>query len=274
METASPNPIKRTRSDSGTFDSLFIGKQESGTAAAWQENDENIGLYMKSGFCYSDAKYFVPMVIALALVTLWFSDKKSTVLDKDAKSKRQALINDIEELPQRIRNTFEDEYIELYKEIAEKLKNQQDLFLLGKGAGFFAANYASSKFMQVASIHAEAYPSGEFRHGPLSMIDDAVSTPVVFIVLDDEHLSQVLSNILQIKQRGATTIVITSLEDLSQHIDLKNVDFKVQLDPNKSVLAALQAIPPLQMICYYTALARGLNPDQQVFSAIDYAHAD
>lgn len=77
---------------------------------------------MKSGFCYSDVKYFLPMVIALALVTIWFSDKKSTVLDKEAKSKRQALINDIEELPQRIRLTFEDEYIELYKEIGEKLK--------------------------------------------------------------------------------------------------------------------------------------------------------
>lgn len=148
------------------------------------------------------------------------------------------------------------------------------MFLLGKGTGFFAANYVGSKFMQIAGIHAEAYPSGEFRHGPLSMIDEATSTPVVFIVLDDEHLSQVLSNILQIKSRGATTIVITSLTDLSEHIDLKSVDYKIQLEPNKSVLAALQAIPPLQMICYYTALARGLNPDQQVFSAIDYAHAD
>jgi len=125
------------------------------------------------------------------------------------------LINDIEELPQRIRLTFEDEYIELYKEIGEKLKGSQDMFLLGKGTGFFAANYVGSKFMQIAGIHAEAYPSGEFRHGPLSMIDEATSTPVVFIVLDDEHLSQVLSNILQIKSRGATTIVITALTDLS-----------------------------------------------------------
>ena len=182
---------------------------------------------MKSGFCYSDAKYFLPMVIALALVTLWFSDKKSTVLDKEAKSKRQALINDIEELPQRIRHTFEDEYIELYKEIAEKLKGSQDMFLLGKGTGFFAANYIGSKFMQIAGIHAEAYPSGEFRHGPLSMIDEATATPVVFVVLDDEHLSQVLSNILQIKSRGATTIVITSLTDLSEHIDLKSVDYTI-----------------------------------------------
>ena len=93
-------------------------------AASWEENDENIGFYMKSGFCYSDVKYFVPMVISLALVAIWFSDKKTTVLDKDEKLKRKALVNDIEELPHRIRNTFEDDYLELYQKIAEKLKLQ------------------------------------------------------------------------------------------------------------------------------------------------------
>ena len=50
--------------------------------------------------------------------------------------------------------------------------------------------------MQIAGIHAAAYPSGEFRHGPLSMIDDVVKTPVIFVMLQDEHLSQILSNIL------------------------------------------------------------------------------
>jgi len=127
---------------------------------------------MKSGFCYSDVKCLIPMVLSLALVALWFSDKKSTILDKDLKQKRKELVNDIEELPHRIRNTFEDDYLELYQKIAEKLKTQQNLFLLGKGTGFFAANYVAQKFMSIATMHAEAYPSGEFRHGPLSMIDD------------------------------------------------------------------------------------------------------
>lgn len=73
--------------------------------------------------------------------------------------------------------TLTEEYIALYKRIAESLKTQQDMFLLGKGFGFLAANYTSQKFMQIAGIHAEAYPSGEFRHGPLSMIDDVAKTP-------------------------------------------------------------------------------------------------
>ena len=119
------------------------------------------------------------------------------------------------------------------------LKTQQNLFCLAKGTGFFVQNYMAQKFMQVAGIHAAAYPSGEFRHGPLSMIDDEEKTPVIFIVLQDEHLSQVLSNILQVKERGATTIVLSALEDISTLIDPIKIDFLIKLDPNESVLTAL-----------------------------------
>ena len=84
---------------------------------------------------------------------------------------------------------------------------------------------------------------------------------VIFILLDDQHLSQVLSNILQVKERGATTIILSALEDVSTVIDPAKIDFLIKLAPQKSVLTALTAIPPLQLICYYTALARGVNPD-------------
>lgn len=113
----------------------------------------------------------------MALVSIWFSDKKTTILDKQMKNRRKALIRDIEMLPERINMTLTGEYIELYKSIAEVLKTQQNLFCLGKGTGFLAQNYMAQKFMQISGIHSAAYPSGEFRHGPLSMIDDVVKTP-------------------------------------------------------------------------------------------------
>mmetsp|Transcript_23491 Transcript_23491/g.31479 ORF Transcript_23491/g.31479 Transcript_23491/m.31479 type:complete len:145 (-) Transcript_23491:382-816(-) len=144
---------------------------------------------MKSGFCYSDVKCFVPEILAMAVVGIWFSDKKTTVLDKDLKRKRKALIRDIELMPERVNMALTDEYIEMYKQIAEMLKTQQNLFCLGKGTGFLVCDYIAQKFMQVSGIHAAAYPSGEFRHGPLSMIDDDVKTPVIFMVMNDEHLS-------------------------------------------------------------------------------------
>lgn len=72
----------------------------------------------------------------------------------------------------RMRNTLNEQYKTLYKEIGAFLRDHQNLFILAKGSGFYIANYVASKFTQVSTLHAEAYPSGEFRHGPLSMIDD------------------------------------------------------------------------------------------------------
>lgn len=93
---------------------------------------------------------------------------------------------------------------------------------------------------------------------------------VIFIALDDEHLSQITSNIMQIKERGASVIVITNLANIRNTLDVSRLDFLIELQPHQSLLAALQALIPLQMICYYTARAKGLNPDQQVFDAIDF----
>lgn len=233
-EPSAPGERRLVRSDSGNLDALKLARMGSSSTmpnAQFYENDENIGFYMKSGFCYSDAKSFIPQILAMALVSIWFSDKKTTVLDKEIKAKRKSLIRDIEMLPERINMTLTDEYLEIYKQVAEVLKDQRDMFMLAKGTGFLTQNYMAGKFMQIAGIHAAAYPSGEFRHGPLSMIDDVAKTPVFFIMLQDEHLSQILSNILQVKERGATTIVLTNLEDVSTVIDPIKIDFLIKLEP-------------------------------------------
>ena len=86
---------------------------------------------------------------------------------------------------------------------------------------------------------------------------------VIFFVLNDEHLSQVLSNILQVKERGATTIVITNLPDIRSRIESKKLDFVIEMPPGQNeYLASLQCVIPLQMICYHTSLKRGLDPDK------------
>ncbi len=70
-----------------------------------------------------------------------------------------------------------DPLLKSYREVASFLKDHENLFILAKGTGYLVANYMSEKFTQVTTLHAEAYPSGEFRHGPLSMIDEAEKTP-------------------------------------------------------------------------------------------------
>lgn len=71
-----------------------------------------------------------------------------------------------------MKHTLTEPYDLQYKDIAAFLRDHENLFILAKGAGVFIATYIAEKFTQIATIHAEAYPSGEFRHGPLSMIDE------------------------------------------------------------------------------------------------------
>jgi glucosamine 6-phosphate synthetase-like amidotransferase/phosphosugar isomerase protein len=77
----------------------------------------------------------------------------------------------------RLKQALTDPLQKAYKEVASFLKDHENLFILAKGSGYLGANYMSEKFTQVTTLHAEAYPSGEFRHGPLSMIDETEKTP-------------------------------------------------------------------------------------------------
>jgi glucosamine 6-phosphate synthetase-like amidotransferase/phosphosugar isomerase protein len=90
------------------------------------------------------------------------------------------------------------------------------------------------------------------------------------MIFKDEHLTQLIGNILQVKERGATTIIVTNLPKISDVIDMAKIDFLVQLPPQVSVMAGLIAVTPLQILCYFTALEKGINPDKQIFDAIDF----
>lgn len=131
-------------------------------------------MYMKSGFCFSDVKSFIPEVISMALVALWFSHQKQANLDKEVKAKRQKLIWEINSLPDKLQSLTESK---VYEQVSEMLKSHHNLFILAKGLGHFIGGYMAQKFLQVTALHAEAYPCAEFRHGPLSMIDEQEKTP-------------------------------------------------------------------------------------------------
>lgn len=148
----------------------------SGDDEGWFES-ENIGLYMKSGFCHSDVKAFIPEVISLGLVALWFSHAKSSSADKQSLRKREQLIGEIERLPTNLLTLVDPRQLEIYSQVAKMLKNQHNLFILAKGSGLPVANYMIQKFLSITRLHAEAYPCAEFRHGPLSMIDEIEKTP-------------------------------------------------------------------------------------------------
>ena len=149
--------------------------------------EKNIGMYQKSGHCYSDVKSFIPQVVALSLVALWFSDKKQNLSlqsqseKKTLVEKRKAIISDIGYLSLRLKHSLQPAYIQKYKDIAQFLKGQDNIFILAKGTALYVGEFTAQKFCQISCIHAESYPSAEFRHGPLSMLDEDEKTAGKFI---------------------------------------------------------------------------------------------
>lgn len=166
---------------------MFNASDDSSSETDVQTVNRNIGLYTKTGYCYSDIKSFLPQVVSLILVAIWFSDNKQShnISDleqkKRVKEERQHLISDIGYLSLRLKLTLQPKFIQQYKDIAAFLKTQDNLFILSKGTASFIAEYAAMKFSQITSIHAEAYGSAEFRHGPLAMINEDENTACKYI---------------------------------------------------------------------------------------------
>lgn len=105
------------------------------------------------------------------------------------------------------------------------------------------------------------------------MIEESERTAVIFLVLDDETITQVLSNILQIKERGATVIVLTNVGNIEALIDVNTkIDFLIKVMEFKSIFGALICTIPMLMMCYYTALEKGINPDEKISEALNFSH--
>ena len=117
------------------------------------------------------------------------------------------------------------------------------------------AKEASLKIKEITYLHAEGYPGGALKHGPLPLIENGT---VVFIIApDNKHYNKMCSAAAEVKARGATTILITNKTFYNQNL----FDFKIDL-PWSKTFAALISIIPFQMIAYELSITRNINPDK------------
>merc|ERR1719419_1270729 len=143
------------------------------------------------------------------------------------------------------------------RELAQRLKDQDHIFVLGKGFAQPIANEGALKIKEITYIHAEGYSGGALKHGPFALIDENV--PVIMIILDDEHSKVMVTNAHEIEARNGQMIYITDNVELLQGLTQK--DYVIEI-PKNGPLTALLAVVPLQMIAYYLALAKGVDPDK------------
>lgn len=213
-----------------------------------------IGCYIYAGRenAVASTKAFITQVTVMALVASWFSQLRG--VEGDMVRRRQKLFEALHRLPVYTGMTIRGNR-EQCKEISRWLKDSDHIFVLGKGFAEPIAKEGALKIKEITYIHAEGYSGGALKHGPFALLEEG--TPVILVLLDDEHAHLMKTAAHEVEARGARTIIITDKTELAE--GLKGDIIKI---PTNGPLTALLAVIPLQLIAYEVAIAKGIDPDR------------
>jgi glucosamine--fructose-6-phosphate aminotransferase (isomerizing) len=216
--------------------------------------DADAVLYTRAGLEVSVAatKTFVAQAAAMYLLGLRLAELRGTL----EPARLTELIAELKHLPSRIDETLAD-CEERVAEIAASHADQKFFLYLGRHIGLPVCLEGALKLKEISYIPTDAYAAGEMKHGPIALLDK--STPVVCVATDSPVLDKVLSNVEEVRARGAQTIAIATGGD--QRVR-EVVEETIEVARGDWILQPVLAVLPLQLLAYGIARARGLNVDQ------------
>ncbi|HEU4323881.1 MAG TPA: glutamine--fructose-6-phosphate transaminase (isomerizing) [Roseiflexaceae bacterium] len=199
----------------------------------------------------ASTKAFTSMLAAQYLLALRIAQARGTLKPDQIREHIQALV----ELPGKVARILEQTAV--YERLAERLQHAGDALFLGRQINYPVALEGALKLKEISYIHAEGYPAGEMKHGPIALIDRDM--PVVCIAVRDAIYEKMLSNIEQVRARGGQVIaVVTEGDELAR----AKADVAIEIPETLPLLTPLLAAVPLQLLAYYTAVRRGADVDQ------------
>ena len=210
-------------------------------------------LYTHAGpeISVASTKAFTTQLTALYLLAIAFGRMNGKLKSSDARN----LLRDLMHLP-----TWVEEALNLEGEVkilARDLLHSRDFLYLGRGINYPIALEGALKLKEISYIHAEGYPAGEMKHGPIALIDEKM--PVVVIAPRDRHFEKTMSNLKEVESRGGKIVVITDDADTAAKIPA----FRVLTLPKAShYLTPIVMTVPLQLLAYYIAVLAGKDVDQ------------
>jgi glucosamine--fructose-6-phosphate aminotransferase (isomerizing) len=191
------------------------------------------------------------MLAALALFALHLATVRGKIAPKELADALQA----VAELPGDVGEILSRPTP--YQRLADELHKKSDFLYLGRGIQFPIALEGALKLKEISYIHAEGYPAGEMKHGPIALIDEEM--PVVAIAPRDKVYDKLINNVEQVKARGG--IVIAIAEDGDEAIQAK-ADHVIYVPPTWPHVAPILTTIPLQLLAYHVAVRRGCDVDQ------------
>ncbi|MDH5754769.1 MAG: glutamine--fructose-6-phosphate transaminase (isomerizing) [Candidatus Bathyarchaeota archaeon] len=197
-------------------------------------------------------KTFTSQMSVLAQMALRLAKKRGKV----SQDEMDFLAEKLEKLPDTVETIIQTQE-EKAKQIAKKYKDAKTFFFLGRGVSTATAYEGRLKLMEIAYVPAIAFPAGESKHGPISLIEPGF--PVVFICPKDETRKTLMSNIMEMKARGASIIAV--IEEGDEEVKKLADDYIEVPKGIPEVLSPIPFVVPLQLLAYYMAVERGHNPD-------------
>jgi glutamine---fructose-6-phosphate transaminase (isomerizing) len=197
-------------------------------------------------------KTFLAQVAAMYLVAMKLAALRGTLEPEVV----ERLVRELREMPERITELLETVDAPV-REIAEHWKDAGFFLYLGRHIGLSVALEGALKLKEISYIPTDAYAAGEMKHGPIALLDER--TPVVCVATDSPVLEKVLSNMAEVRARGAHVIAVATEGTHEVEAEAEEVVYVPRSD---WVLQPLLAVIPLQLLAYRIARARGLNVDQ------------
>ncbi len=210
-------------------------------------------LYTHAGpeISVASTKAFTTQLTALYLLALYLGRQRGRI---DSDRGRQ-LLSDLVALPALVKGALSREkHIE---RVAKKYGQAKDFLYLGRGINYPVALEGALKLKEISYIHAEGYPAGEMKHGPIALINEEM--PVVVLIPHDAVFQKTLSNLKEVESRGGRIIVVTD----AKTDDLEDVAWEVlEVPATNELLTPILLTLPLQLLAYHVAVYRGTDVDQ------------
>ncbi|NET49158.1 MAG: SIS domain-containing protein, partial [Merismopedia sp. SIO2A8] len=197
-------------------------------------------------------KTFTAQLMAFYCLALDLAYRRQTLMPE----RIQQLVSGLHELPTLIETSLESQ-ANAAEELAHQFTETQDFVFVGRGINFPIALEGALKLKEISYIHAEGYPAGEMKHGPIALLDSKV--PVVAIAVPGQVYEKVLSNAQEAKARDAQLIGIVGSEDSDA---TETFDTILTVPKVDEVLSPVLTAIPLQLLSYHIAARRGLDVDQ------------
>ena len=184
----------------------------------------------------------------------YFSIYLAELLDSYNNNLLKELKEDLKNIPDKIEQILNTTNLKI-KDIAKKIYTEKDIYYIGRGLDYCVGLEGALKLKEISYIHAEAYASGELKHGAIALIEN--NTTVISIITNPSMIEKSISNIQEVISRGAKTIIITN-----QHIDNDSFNYIIEIPIINKYISPILSVIPLQLLAYYVAKFKNLDVDK------------